>query len=69
MKTRRIKVIKFTAKHAFNDIEHDVNEALDDLTKSGKMIISINPLVVSSTTPAYIIYNITYEETLPNSHN
>ncbi len=69
MKTRRIKVIKFTAKHAFNDIEHDVNETLDNLTKSGKMIVSITPLVMSSTTPAYIIYNIIYEETLPNSYN
>lgn len=64
--TKKIKVIRFTMRHALKDAEEIVNKEIDDLVRQGKKIISITPFVVPTTT-FYIIYNIIYEEQLPES--
>ena len=61
MKSRRIKVLRFTNKHHFSDIEHDVNAELDALSKAKYSIINIQSIVVSTTTPTFVLYTITYE--------
>lgn len=58
---RNIKVLKFTAKKNFEDIEQAINETCMDLDKAGQKVINITPTVVPMT-PVTVLYTITYEE-------
>ncbi len=58
--TRNVKVLKFTPKKNFDDVEQAVNEACLDLAKQGHKVVSIAPLTVD-TMPPTVLYNIIYE--------
>ena len=60
VRTRRLKAVRFTLRHALNDVEETVNKEIDNLTAQGKKIISVTHLVCGNS-PAYILYNIIYE--------
>lgn len=66
MNNRKIKIVKFTARKGFNDVEETVNAEIDKLTLERKRVISINPSAFSNTTPIYLIYTIVYEENTGN---
>ena len=61
MKTRKIKVLRFTLKHLLADVEEEVNKEIDALTAEGKKVVSITHYVVQAST-IRVIYNIIYEE-------
>jgi hypothetical protein len=61
MTVKKVRVMRFTLKHALNDVEEQVNGEIDRLTAEGSKIISITPMMVPST-PLYVVYNIIYEE-------
>ena len=57
---RKIKVLKFTLKHNLNDVEEEVNKAIEELHANGNKVVSITHYIVQ-TNLVQIIYNIIYD--------
>lgn len=60
-RSRRVKVLRFTNKHQFVNIETETNQELETLSRAGYNVINIQSTVVSTTTPTYVLVIITYE--------
>lgn len=58
---KKLKVLRFTMRHALTEVESEVNQAVQDLELTGQKVINITSYVVQ-TTPIYVIYNIVYED-------
>lgn len=58
---KKLKVLRFTMRHALTEVESEVNQTVQDLELMGQKVINITSYVVQ-TTPIYVIYNIVYED-------
>ncbi len=57
---KKLKVLKFTMRHALAEVENEVNQTVQELELKDCKVINITSFVVQ-TTPIYVIYNIVYE--------
>ncbi len=60
VKVRHVKIIKFTLRNRLNDVEKEVNKAIDELAAQGHKVVSIYTYQAGAS-PIYVVYNIIYE--------